>query len=310
MTKGCAGIVALARPDVCFVHYLYVSRTTSAVPQALKLLMWATQMWILAVWPSGFLAAKRSPKALRHRILASGMIAAPPLHARMAFFANVAEDFVPCDCGPVVFPPEPLVLPYWDDGRSLVFENRGVAAAGVVCSVCRHAPDLLVLGYLVEQGRQGRAITLPAGGEHNGSDVGFGFIHGQMNLAPLTSGHLACRLCKPFQLGVNQHRPTPLKRTVVHGTVRGLVAGGLRLAHPFRLIHWICNVKPQTIETCSNAVAGRWVGSPSLQNVLVGAGTVFFDALVEIYTTTPATNVSDIAAIDRNVLMETGSLQM
>ena len=57
------------------------TRTISAVPRALKRLMRAMRMWISAVWRSGSLAAMRSPKALRQRILASARLRAwYPVH--------------------------------------------------------------------------------------------------------------------------------------------------------------------------------------------------------------------------------------
>ena len=63
--------------NLCLRHYSpfprrhQAMRTISAVPRALKRLMRATRIWISAVWLSGCLAAMRSPKAFRQRILAS-----------------------------------------------------------------------------------------------------------------------------------------------------------------------------------------------------------------------------------------------
>ena len=59
------------RRECPFPVQVQATRTTSAVPSALKRLIRATRMWISAVWRSGSLAAMRSPKAFRHRILAS-----------------------------------------------------------------------------------------------------------------------------------------------------------------------------------------------------------------------------------------------
>jgi hypothetical protein len=58
-------------------------------------------------------------------------------------------------------------------------------------------------------------------------------------------------------LGVDQdqHRPTPLKRAVIHGPVRGTVAGAMRLAHASCLTHWIRHVNPQTMDLCNNAAS-------------------------------------------------------
>ncbi|OBY26052.1 hypothetical protein A9D60_20085 [Leisingera sp. JC1] len=62
------------RRDFPFPLQVQATRTISAVPRALKRLMSATRMWISAVWLSGSLAAMRSPKALRQRILASARL--------------------------------------------------------------------------------------------------------------------------------------------------------------------------------------------------------------------------------------------
>lgn len=60
--------------DFPFPRQVQATRTISAVPRALKRFMRATRMWISAVWRSGSLAAMRSPKAFRHRILASARL--------------------------------------------------------------------------------------------------------------------------------------------------------------------------------------------------------------------------------------------
>jgi len=64
------------RRDFPFPFPLQVqaTRTISAVPRALKRFMRATRMWISAVCRSGSLAAMRSPKDLRQRILASARL--------------------------------------------------------------------------------------------------------------------------------------------------------------------------------------------------------------------------------------------
>ena len=59
-----------------FPRKVQATRTISAVPRALKRFMRATRMWISAVWRSGSLAAMRSPKDLRQRILASARLRA------------------------------------------------------------------------------------------------------------------------------------------------------------------------------------------------------------------------------------------
>ena len=149
---------------------------------------------------------------------ASGMVAAPPFPARTAFFANVAQDCVSRDCGRAVFAPEPPVLADRDDGFGLTLENGDVAAAGVVGPVRCHGTDLLILRDLVEQGRQGRAITLPAGGELDGPDVGCGCIHGQMNLAPFTPARGAVLASMPFAIAEK------LDPRTVHQQVQGAVS--------------------------------------------------------------------------------------
>lgn len=276
------------------------------------------------------------------------MIAVLSFTAPTALFAN---DRVSRDSGRVVLSPEPPVLADRDDGRGPMLETGGVAAAGVIGPIRRDRADLLVLGDLVEQGREGRAVTLAAGGELDRPDVGCGYIHGQMNLAPLAPARRAMLAGVPFAIAKeldpgtvhqqvqwaicaakgdldgqrllttadrtvvrhgpvqpcefqkrphhagslaqrqfeqnldgkakldrhvrehrrpayparglsellhlggdqDQHRPTPLKRAVVHGPVRGTVAGRLWLAHASRLTHWIRRVNSQTMDFRNNA---------------------------------------------------------
>ena len=64
------------RRDCPFPLQAQAAGTISAVPRALKRLMSAMRMWISAVWRSGSLAAMRSPKDLRQRILASARLRA------------------------------------------------------------------------------------------------------------------------------------------------------------------------------------------------------------------------------------------
>ena len=62
-----------------------------------------------------------------------------------------------------------------------------MAAARVVGTVGGDRADLLVRGNLAEQVRQNGAVAVAAGGEFHGADVRSGWVHGQMDLAPLAS---------------------------------------------------------------------------------------------------------------------------
>lgn len=155
----------------------------------------------LAIWVSGSDPLAEGFQA-PHLCLgpASDMVAVPSFPGCTTFFANVAQDCVSRDCGRAVLTPKPPVLADRDDGCGLVFEDSGVASAGVVGPVRRNGADLLALRDLVEQGRQGGAVTLPARGELDGPDVGCGCIHGQMNLAPLAPARGAVLAGLPFAI--------------------------------------------------------------------------------------------------------------
>jgi hypothetical protein len=62
-----------------------------------------------------------------------------------------------------------------------------MTAARVIGTVSGHGADLFALGDPIEQIRQDRAVTVAAGREFHGPDVRGGCVHGQMNLAPLTT---------------------------------------------------------------------------------------------------------------------------
>lgn len=131
---------------------------------------------------------------------ASGMVAVLSFPTSAAFFANLAEDCISSNSGRAIFTPEPPVLSDRDDGFGLSVEYGGVAPAGIVGPVRRDGTDLLAIRDLVAQGGQRRAVALPTGGELHRPDVGCGCIHGQMDLAPLTSARGAVLSGVPFTI--------------------------------------------------------------------------------------------------------------
>ena len=76
--QGPSGVVAQLglRPSLPLSPWVQATRTISASPRAEKRFIRATRTWTSAVWRSGFLAMRRSPKLLRHPILASARLRA------------------------------------------------------------------------------------------------------------------------------------------------------------------------------------------------------------------------------------------
>ncbi len=64
------------------------------------------------------------------------------------------QGFVSGDCGRAVLFPKSAVFPDRNDRGSLSGDNGGVAAAGVVGTVCGHGAKLFAFGDLAQQVRQ------------------------------------------------------------------------------------------------------------------------------------------------------------
>ena len=153
---------------------------------------------------------------------ASGMLAGPPHPDAATLFATVAQNCVSRDGGRAVFPPEPPVPADGDDGLGVALKDGGVAPAGVMGPVGRDRTDLLVIGDLVQQVWQGRAIALLAGGELHGPDVGCGRVHGQINLAPLAPARPPMLASVPFAIAKE------LDPGAIHQQVEGAIHPAIR----------------------------------------------------------------------------------
>lgn len=116
---------------------------------------------------------------------APGVVSRPAFPEGPAVVPGGAQGFVSDLCRRAVFFPRPAILADRDNRGGTTLDDGGVATARVIGSVCDHAADLFVLRKLIEQFRQGRAVTVATGGELESTDVGRGSIHRKMHLAPL-----------------------------------------------------------------------------------------------------------------------------
>lgn len=117
-------------------------------------------------------------------------------------FAEGLQAAHPClDAAPgsrAILFPRAAVFADRDDRDGLPLDDGGVAPARVVGAVGGYRADLLVRRDLAEQVGEHGAVAVPAGGEFHGADVGCGWVHGQMHLAPLATALRAMLARLPF----------------------------------------------------------------------------------------------------------------